>query len=120
MAKHKKHKKGSFDTPEYRKLVGDIRKIIDEAAARGVDITKRSDILSCCHCGAYEDETYEGERIICSRRDQRMREGEFILIDRRERSYHRGAITYYKTTYEFICTACGTQQEEIVRDWLED
>ncbi len=48
----KRKKDDPFDTPEYRQLVADIKKIINDAAAEGVDITQRDDLLSCRHCGA--------------------------------------------------------------------
>ncbi len=116
----KRKKDDPFDTPEYRQLVANIKKIINEAAAKGVDITQRDDLLSCRYCGAYENVTFEGEWIICDQSSKRLERGKFILVDSRQRSYHRGGVSYYKTTYNFICSVCGAQQEQIVRDRFED
>ena len=118
--KRKHRKEDPFDTPEYRKLVDDLKKIIHEAAEKGVDFAKRNDILSCRHCKAYEDITFQGEWIIYDHSKKNLGAGEFILIDSKCRSYRRNCISYYKTTYESICTVCGAQQEEIVRDRFED
>ena len=105
---------------EYQHLLGNIKKIIEDAAKQGIDITKRDELLSCRNCGAYEDVTLDGRHIICDKKNRELNEDEFILIDSRERSYHRGGITYFKTTYNFICSSCGAQQEVSVRERFED
>jgi hypothetical protein len=56
MAKRKKHKEDPFDTPEYRTLLDDLSKIINEAKAQGVDFGGRDDILKCRACGAQQQE----------------------------------------------------------------
>ena len=124
----KRKKDDISSTPEYQKLLVDIKKIVQEAAAKGVDITKRDDLLQCRACGACEDDSMKEGRIICTRPVKtkpsadhpRGVPGEFILVDSRERVSHRGRTTYCKMTYDFICTVCGARQEQIVRDRFGD
>lgn len=116
----KRKKDDISKTPEYQKLLVDIEKIIQEAAAQGVDITQRDEILSCRACGAYEDVTIKGEWIICERSGKRLEAEKFIPIDSRERVYHRGRTTHCKMTYDFVCTVCGARQEQVFRDRFEN
>ena len=120
MPNRKKRKDDPSDTPEYRKLVENLRKIIDDAAGQGVDLRKRDDTLTCRACGAYENVLFSGQWVVCDRGDNVISDKEFIIIDRKERSTHRKKMTYYKSTYEFICPICGAQQVEIVRESFDD
>ena len=126
----KRKKDDISKTPEYQKLLADIEKIIQEAAAQGVDITRRNDLLQCRVCGAYEDDSMKKGRVVRTPPAKTKPSaghfrkvpgpGEFILIDSRERVTHRGRTTYCKMTYDFICTVCGARQEQVFRDRFED
>lgn len=113
-------KKKMRDTPEYRELVANLRKIIEEAAAKGVVFGKRDDTLTCRACGCYENVLFEGDWVVCDREDKVIGEKEFIVLDRKERGYRRNKVQYYKIRYDFICSQCGARQQEIVRDRFED
>lgn len=124
----KRKKDDISKTPEYQKLLADIEKIVQEAAAQGVDITRRNDLLQCPTCGAYEDDSMEEGRIVCtppaktkpSAGHSRKVPGEFTLVDSREHVTHRGRTTHCKMTYDFICTVCGARQEQIFRNRFEN
>jgi hypothetical protein len=120
MSKYKKRREDPFDTPQYHKLVEDIKKIINDAAAQGCDIFRRDDILTCKACGCYEDVLFSGEWVICDSLGKVVSDKEFIIIGRKERSYRRAKTTYYKITFDFICSQCGARQEETIRESFED
>ena len=117
--KERASRKDEFDTPEYHQLVENIKRVIDEAQAQGVNFGDRYDFLTCKACGAYENELFSGEQVICAKDDRQISAGRFILIDSKERGYRRNKKVYYKTTYAFICPVCGAQQEEVFRDVFE-
>lgn len=120
MPPKRKRKFKMGETPEYERLVDDIKKVIDEAAKQGIDLFKRCDLLTCRHCRAYEDINIEGVQKVYDRKHGLTDSEEFIIIDSRERSYTRGGTNYFKTTYEFICSFCGVQQKAYVRSRFED
>lgn len=126
MTKHKakspagKKSKGFVKTPEYWKLVTDIKKIVGDAAAQWVDISKRSDTLTCKACGCYENVLFSGQWVICDASKKIVSNKEFIIIDRKERPCRRGKTTTYKITFDFICSQCGCRQKEIIRETFED
>ncbi|HBR14406.1 MAG TPA: hypothetical protein DD723_02540 [Candidatus Omnitrophica bacterium] len=120
MLKPKREKKKLQDDPAYQKLVENLRRIIDDAAAKGIDLFPRWDILECRACKAYEDDTTNMGRVVCAGPDTPPVPGEFIILDWNERTYHRGRITYCKTTYDFICSVCGVQQQAFIRNRYED
>jgi len=120
MPQHRKNKNAARKTPEYQEFLGKMRKLFDEAAAQGVDMRKRDDILTCRACGAYEDELAGGQRVICDRERHVLGGGEFILIDRKERCTYRKNAVYFKMTYEFICLICGAQQAQVIREHFDN
>jgi len=101
-SKRKKCKDDLSKSPEYQKLLAGLKKIIDEARAKGVDFGGRDDILACRACGAYEDITHE-EKWEVRKKDGRLTDHErFIILDTKTRSTRRNKIHYLKTTYTFI------------------
>ncbi|HBG61930.1 MAG: hypothetical protein A2Y03_09635 [Omnitrophica WOR_2 bacterium GWF2_38_59] len=120
MNKKNKKKKNLKDSPAYQDLLSEITKIVDDAKAKGVDFGERDDLLTCRACGAYEDCAVKEGWVICDEDGNILKQERFIIIDSRSRSYHRNKTTYFKNTYMFICTKCGAQQEEIVRNRYED
>ena len=116
-----KRQAGSTKTEAYQKLVSDLRTIIEDAKAKGVDFNQRDDILRCAGCGAYEDiEAKGGGKIKVFDKDRHLVSKQpFIIIDDKKRCYHRKKFFYSKATYLFICTVCGMQQTQIVRDKFE-
>lgn len=115
-----KKRKINFDAPDYRRLVENLRQIIDEAAAKGIDLRKRQDLLVCQACGAYENVLAEGQQVVCEAAGKIISNKEFILIDCKERVTYRKNITYCKMTYEFVCPICGAQQRAVIRDCFEN
>ncbi len=118
--KRKKRKDDFRESLEYQKLVAGLRKIINEAKAKGVEFGARDDILTCRGCGTYEDITHEGVWEVREKDERLTNHERFIIIDTKEKGYYRNKIQHFKMTYTFICPACGLQQEEIVRDQFED
>jgi hypothetical protein len=127
MAQTKKSKSKKFDfdnDPSYQKLLADITKIIKEAEDNGLDLRKRPHCLGCRHCGAYEygETQTQDERTVrvYDKNNQLTDRTPFLIIDRKETSYRREKIHYYKTRYTFICSACGSHQEQIAREQFDD
>ncbi len=120
MKPERKREEDPFKTPQYKKLVADLKKIIEDAKAQGVDIGGRDDLLTCRACGAYEDVTYEGRWIVKEKGNTPTLHERFIILGSKERRTRRHNTAYFKTTYTFICPVCGLQQEEIVRNQFED
>ena len=124
MSQKRKNKKEKFDfdnDPSYQKLVVDLKKIIEDAKAKGVDFDKRYDTLTCKDCGAREEFSPDNYTMWVYDKDEQCISTEaFIIIDRKEKSYHRKKIQYFKIYYTFICPICGSHQTEVVRERFED
>jgi hypothetical protein len=111
-------------TPEeeasYQVLLADIKKLIEEARAKGVDFGARTDLFTCRACGGYEDESFKGEPFVCF--ENGLKAGgatRFIDIDWKETTRRlKNGQTRCRLTYTFICSLCGTYQtEQFVNDW---
>jgi len=102
------------EDPAYQKLLKDIRGIVKEAKAKGVDFGARYDLLACQHCGAYEDESFSGERMIMLKNRTRAVKGtDFIILSRKEKSrLLKNGNMRFTVLYEFICGICGAHQAE--------
>ncbi len=120
MAKKKRKKKGKDPEAEaaYQELLDGISKIIEDARARGVDLFERAEILTCTSCGAYEDVSVDGRWYVCNADEEVMKgEDRFLVVDIKE--WHRrlkSGMTRHRTTYMFICTVCGSYQNEVFID----
>ncbi len=104
------------ESKEYRKLVADLKGIIDEAKAKGIDLTQRMDALMCTTCGAYEEVTTQGHRLVVDINQQTASKQQFLIIDCTQKSFQRKQVRYFRTTYTFICSACGAYQNAVIRD----
>lgn len=104
------------ESKEYRKLVSDLKVIINDAKARGIDLTQRMDSLLCATCGAYEEVTTRGHRLVIEPNRQLASMQQFVVIDCVQKTFQRKQVRYFKTTYSFICSACGTYQNSVFRD----
>jgi transcription elongation factor Elf1 len=104
------------ESKEYRKLVSDLKGIIDDARAKGIDLTQRMDTLTCSICGAYEELTTRGHRLVVEPQRQYASMNQFLIIDCSQKTFQRKQVRYFRTTYTFICSACGAYQNTIVKD----
>lgn len=116
MAKQRKNQDEPSESKEYRKLVSDLKGIIDDARAKGIDLTQRMDTLSCGICGAYEELTTRGHRLVVEPNRQYVSMQEFLIIDCTQKTFQRKKVRYFRTAYTYICCACGTYQNTVVRD----
>ena len=105
-----------FESEEYKKLVADLKGIIDEAKAKGIDLTQRIDTLACSACDAYEEVTSRGHRIVVDPHRQITTLQQFLVVDSNQKTFQRKQVRYFRTAYTFICSACGAYQNTIVRD----
>lgn len=105
-----------FESEEYKKLVADLKGIIIDAKSRGIDLTQRVDTLECSSCDAYEEITTRGHRVVIDPEGQNAMHQQFLIIDSLQKSTLRKKVRYFKTTYTFICSACGAYQNAVVRD----
>ncbi len=104
------------ESKEYRKLVSDLKGIIDDARAKGIDLTQRMDTLNCTICGAYEELTTRGHRLVVEPQRQTASMQQFLIIDCAQKSFQRKQVRYFRTSYTFICSACGAYQNTVVKD----
>lgn len=116
MARQRKNQDEPSESKEYRKLVSDLKGIIDDARAKGIDLTQRMDSLNCNVCGAYEEVTSRGHRLVVEPNRQDVSMQEFIIIDCSQKTFQRKKIRYFRTSYTYICSSCGTYQNAVVRD----
>jgi hypothetical protein len=105
-----------FESEEYKKLVADLKGIIDDARSKGIDLTQRMDVLTCGTCDAYEEITTRGDRLVVDPAHRSAAHQQFVIIDSTQKTFQRKKIRYFKTTYTFICSACGAYQSAVVRD----
>jgi hypothetical protein len=105
-----------FESEEYKKLVSDLKGIIDDAKAKGIDLTQRMDVLSCGACDAYEEITTRGDRLVVDPTHCTAAHQQFLIVDSAQKTFQRKKIRYFKTTYTFICSSCGAYQSAVVRD----
>ena len=99
----------------YEELLAAIRKVIDEAKAKGVPLFERADLLTCQNCGAYEDvlalskDPSGKKRVFLNPKFEADRE--FIVLSSQERKIKapKGK-TRSRTTYRCICGVCGAHQ----------
>ncbi|PIW61368.1 MAG: hypothetical protein COW13_03340 [Candidatus Omnitrophica bacterium CG12_big_fil_rev_8_21_14_0_65_50_5] len=102
-------------TPEeeasYRELVASIRKVLDEAWVKGVDL-KREHFLDCFSCECFEGMSKQGCRGVY-RKDGTFTglDVDFTVIDVKRRDYvlKKGGLRW-RTTYHYICGLCGAEQ----------
>ena len=109
---NKNRKAETPDVSSYESLVAEIKKLIEEARAKGVPLFERDDLLKCRACGAYEDVTFKGKRLVMLKSKRQTRRGtEFVVLSHKERSrtLKSGAVRYF-ITYEFLCGICGARQ----------
>jgi len=104
---------------EYKKLVDDIRKIIDEAKTGGCEFQDRLDLLGCRYCHAIEYITADkGKRQILDENGRYLHDGQFLVISSRKRRY-KSRQGYDTLNYTFICSECGTYQKAVGLCWFE-
>ncbi|MBU0467607.1 MAG: hypothetical protein KKF78_11315 [Candidatus Omnitrophica bacterium] len=120
MTAKKKKDNNQSDSPAYKELLRKLCEIIEDAKEKGIDLGERNDLLKCRACGVYEDCAVKEGWVICDEYGKVLNQDRFIIIDSKEKSYHRNKMTYFKTTYMFICTECGAQQKEILRCRMDD
>jgi hypothetical protein len=113
---NKNRQNDPFESEEYKKLVADLKVIIDDAKAKGIDLTQRMDVLTCGTCDSYEEITSRGDRIVVDPMHHTAAHQQFLIVDSEQKTFQRKKIRYFKTTYTFICSACGTYQSAVVRD----
>jgi len=113
-------REGLSKEEQYRRLVNDLKAIIEDAKSKGIDLLERVDYLQCGSCRAYEDIAPEGYRAVYER-DAEITEYEvFIIVDAKERTYQRGNTCHCLTTYTYICPVCGLYQTAIVQNKFEE
>lgn len=117
--KKKDHHDDFSKDEEYRKLLNNLKEIIEDAKAKGVDFSERADVLECRDCGAYED-FLEGERAVYDDEGEQTEHKMFIVIDVKERTYTKGDVFNSLMTYDFICPVCGMWQTAIERHEFKD
>lgn len=105
-----------IESKDYRKLVADLKCIIEDARSKGIDLTQRMDTLMCATCGAYEELTTRGHWLVVDPVKLTASLQQFLIIDFQQKSFERKQVRYFKTTYTFICPACGIYQNAVVRD----
>ena len=121
--KHRR-RKSEFDfdnDPSYQALVKNIKAAMNEAAAYGIDLRKRDACFECRACGAYEEGEPQAERTmrVYDKNKQFLSCQPFIIVGKKQRSCRRGRTHHYKTTYNYICSACGSYGAEIIREVFE-
>lgn len=104
------------ESKEYRKLVSELKGIIDDAKAKGIDLTQRMDTLNCSVCGAYEELTTRGHRLVVEPERQFASMDQFLIIECVQKTFQRKQVRYFRITYTYICSACGAYQSTIVKD----
>lgn len=105
-----------IESKEYRKLVSDLKYIIEDARSKGIDLTRRMDTLVCATCGAYEEVTTRGHWLVVDPNGKSALIQQFLIIDWDQKVFQRKQVRYFKASYTFICPACGTYQSAVVRD----
>lgn len=105
-----------IESKDYRKLVADLKCIIEDARSKGIDLTQRMDTLACTTCGAYEELTAHGHWLVVDPVKLTVSMQQFLIIDLQQKTFQRKQVRYFKTAYTFICPACGTYQNAVVRD----
>lgn len=115
MKTRQNHKRKKVKVETYEELVTEIRKLIEEAKAKGVPLFERDDLLTCRDCGAYEDvlalskDPTGQKRVFLNPKFETDRG--FIVIDSRERKIKAPKDKVrYRTIYRFICGVCGAHQ----------
>jgi len=114
MPEKKTHKKIT-ENKEYAQLVGKLSKAIQEAKEKGVDITERVDLLTCCCCGAYEDIPLD-DRWGVYLNNIRVKDEKFVMIHKSSRFRVKNDIETLWVFYTFICSICGAYQKETVKE----
>lgn len=104
------------ESKEYRKLVADLKVIIEDARSRGIDLTQRMDCLVCSTCGAYEEVTVRGHRLVVDPAQQTASMQQFLIVECQQKTFQRKQVRYFRTAYTYICSACGAYQNAVVRD----
>ena len=77
--KEKGHHDDFSKNEEYKRLIDDLKEIIEDAGAEGVDFSERFDVLECRGCGAYED-FLEGQWAVYDRDGEQTEQERFIVI----------------------------------------
>ncbi len=116
MSTQRNHQDDSSESKEYKKLVADLKIIIDDAKSKGIDLTQRMDPLTCMTCGSYEEMTTRGHRLVVDPNRMTASMQQFVIIDCAQKTFQRKEVRYFKTNYTFICSACGAYQDAVVRD----
>ena len=97
--------------PAYQKLVKNIRRTLDEAYVKGVDLN-RAHFLDCFACQCFEGLSKSGSRIVF-RKDGSASglDVDFTVLNIKRRDYllKKGGLRW-RTTYHYICGLCGAQQ----------
>ncbi|MCD4779902.1 MAG: hypothetical protein K8S27_05050 [Candidatus Omnitrophica bacterium] len=104
----------------FQKLLRNLKAIIEEAKKKGVELDKRYDLLSCDCCGGFEDIEDDDNIKVFDDEDYVISEDPFIIIDRKEATYRREKSFCIKTTYTYICTACGAYQTQSIREQFDN
>lgn len=116
MSAHDHKNEDPIDAKEYRKLVADLKGIIEDAKSKGIDLTQRMDLLLCTTCNAYEELTTRGHWLVVDPIRQSASMQQFLIVDCEQKAFQRKQVRYFKTSYTFICPACGTYQNAVLRD----
>jgi hypothetical protein len=104
-----------FKKEQYKKLLHELKALIEDTHAQDVDLFDRKDLLSCFGCGAYEEMDSSRERRVYGTDDEVSEHEAFIIIEGKERVYANNKKAYRLITYTFICSACGLYQTAILR-----
>jgi len=105
---------------QYQELISALKALIEDAKAKGVDLFERIDDMQCNACGAYEDVTEEGQRVVYNEFEEKTEYDSFIIIDAKERTFQKGATCHCLVTYTYICPVCGLYQAAIMQDEVEE
>jgi len=105
---------------QYQRLINDLKSIIEDAKAKGIDLFERIDDLQCNGCGAYEDIAPKGYRAVYNEYEEMTEHEAFIIIDAKERTFQKGDACHCLVTYTYICPVCGLYQTAIMQDEFEE
>ena len=98
----------------YQKLVKELRKIRDEAKARGVNLFDRSDFFTCKACGTYEDVFMGSEKRFTVLASKEITDREFTVLRHKERCEPlKTGGTQCTSVYQIRCGVCGLVQKAV-------
>lgn len=98
----------------YQKLVKELRKMRDEARARGEDWFERGDFFRCKACRTYEDVFMGSEKRYTVLASNEITDKEFTVLHHNEKCWSlKNGGTKCRSVYKIRCGVCGLEQKAV-------